>query len=104
MRTTIALAFLLAGAGAAHAQSRCADGSVVLSAAQCARHGGVVNRSARPGEKVMQLPDYPTLFCEDGTTTTEVGADACRGHGGLGAPQRRAPDRANGENPTEPTN
>jgi hypothetical protein len=103
MRTTIALAFLLAGAGAAHAQARCADGSLTWAAAACARHGGVVNRAALPGEKVLQLPAYPTLSCEDGTTTTETGADACRGHGGLGAPQRRAPDRANGYLPTEPT-
>lgn len=103
MRRMIALAFALCGAaGLAHAQARCADGTLTRTANLCNAHGGLQNRAAEPGEKVMQLPAYPTLFCEDGTTTTETGADACRGHGGLGVPQGRAADRANGEHATLP--
>jgi len=102
MRRLLLCLSLLGLAGVAHAQAKCVDGTLTRWASACARHGGLVARAAEPGEMMLQLPAYPTLSCEDGTTTTETGADACRGHGGLGAPQRRAPDRANNQTPTEP--
>ena len=100
----LALAGAMLSGGAAFGQAaRCADGSVVGPDGSCAQRGGVVARAKTPDEKVGQLPFYPSLFCKDGTTTTETGAEACSGHGGLGAPDARAPSPANNWTATEPT-